>query len=170
MRGRILAAVLAATMLAPATAPAQMEPAGYDPAVLEGCLRDRSAASERAACIGIGAARCRMTEAGSSNAGIGFCFGEEHADWDARLNAAYATLLEQQGAFDAELRAAGSAAPSMVEALRAMQRAWIAYRDAACDWEASQWGGGSGAGPASLQCLMEVTARQALILNARIIE
>ena len=45
-----------------------------------------------------------------------------------------------------------------------MQRSWIAFRDAACSYEASRWGGGSGAGPAATGCVMQLTARQALRL------
>jgi uncharacterized protein YecT (DUF1311 family) len=49
-----------------------------------------------------------------------------------------------------------------------MQRAWIGYRDAACAYEESQWGGGTGGGPASVDCAMRLTARQALALEARL--
>ena len=49
-----------------------------------------------------------------------------------------------------------------------MQRAWIAYRDAACAYEASQWGGGTGAGPAATGCMMTLTGRQALALEERL--
>ena len=46
-----------------------------------------------------------------------------------------------------------------------MQRAWIEYRDATCAYEAAQWGGGTGAGPAFAGCLMRLTAEQALYLE-----
>jgi uncharacterized protein YecT (DUF1311 family) len=60
----------------------------------------------------------------------------------------------------------GSAAPSQGDALKNMQRAWIAYRDATCDYERSHWGGGTGGGPATVSCLMYMTAEQALYLEA----
>ena len=47
-----------------------------------------------------------------------------------------------------------------------MRRAWIAFRDAACNYEATRWGGGTGAGPAAADCVMKLTARQALHLRA----
>ncbi|MFT5363966.1 MAG: hypothetical protein ACI9VX_001592 [Dinoroseobacter sp.] len=46
-----------------------------------------------------------------------------------------------------------------------MQRAWIEYRDATCSYEAAQWGGGTGAGPAFAGCLTRLTAEQALYLE-----
>ena len=46
-----------------------------------------------------------------------------------------------------------------------MQRAWIAFRDARCNWEAALWQGGTGAGPAQLSCLMVETGRQTMALQ-----
>jgi uncharacterized protein YecT (DUF1311 family) len=68
----------------------------------------------------------------------------------------------------AELQELGSAAPPPAVALREMQRAWIAWRDAACDYEVSQWGGGTGGGPAWSQCAMQMTGEQALALEERL--
>ena len=50
-------------------------------------------------------------------------------------------------------------------ALRAMQRAWIGFRDATCDYERSLWGGGTGGGPATAACLMRMTGEQTLYLE-----
>jgi len=57
------------------------------------------------------------------------------------------------------------AAPAQAEALRDMQRAWIAFRDATCTYEASQWSGGTGQGPAYEGCVMRMTAEQTLYLE-----
>ncbi|OOY21374.1 hypothetical protein BMI86_02030 [Thioclava sp. DLFJ5-1] len=142
-------------------------PVTYDPQVITACLSAKSGPA-RSACIGLGAAHCMTVDtAGSSNAGMGFCFGAERDDWDARLNAAYQTIVAQDGKMDAELKELGSAAPPQVPALKEMQRAWIAYRDASCTYEMSTWGGGSGAGPAGSQCEMQLTGAQALRLIAR---
>ena len=46
-----------------------------------------------------------------------------------------------------------------------MQRAWIGWRDATCDYERAQWGGGTGGGPATVACLMRLTGEQALYLE-----
>jgi uncharacterized protein YecT (DUF1311 family) len=64
--------------------------------------------------------------------------------------------------FDAEN---GDFAPPSEPALREMQRAWIPFRDARCGFEMSLWGGGTGGGPAYAECLMIVTAEQALYLE-----
>ena len=49
-----------------------------------------------------------------------------------------------------------------------MQRAWIAWRDAACLYEVSQWGGGTGGGPAGADCMMRLAGEQALALEDRL--
>jgi uncharacterized protein YecT (DUF1311 family) len=59
---------------------------------------------------------------------------------------------------DAGAKADGLTVPPVAEALRDMQRAWIAYRDASCDYERAQWGGGTGGGPATAGCLMRTRA------------
>ncbi|MEO0774677.1 MAG: lysozyme inhibitor LprI family protein, partial [Pseudomonadota bacterium] len=69
-------------------------------------------------------------------------------------------------ASDAEMASIGASVASQEEALRAMQRAWIAYRDATCDYEYSQWGGGTGGGPALIGCIMRETGEQTLYLLA----
>jgi uncharacterized protein YecT (DUF1311 family) len=76
--------------------------------------------------------------------------------------------MEIEEATDAELKELGLAEPSTSAALRDMQRTWIAYRDAACAYERSQWGGGTGGGPATADCLMRMTAAQALALEQRL--
>ncbi len=43
-------------------------------------------------------------------------------------------------------------------------------RTAACAYEASRWGGGTGAGPAATACFLDLTGRQALALEARLEE
>ena len=104
---------------------------------------------------------------GYTTVGMGYCLDRELSYWDGRLNAAYAQVMAKDKAVDAEMTALGSAAPSLSESLRAMQRAWIPFRDASCDYERAQWGGGTGGGPATLSCLMYMTARQALLLEIR---
>ena len=148
-------------------AAAQSDPAPFSPEPTESCLAAAADPVGQEACVGTAAMACIDGPNGSSNAGMGFCLGAEHAFWDARLNAAYAALLALEEANTSELKELGSAAPSTAEALRAMERAWIAYRDAACAYEVSTWGGGSGGGPAGAQCMMALTGRQALALETR---
>ena len=75
--------------------------------------------------------------------------------------------MARETAADKEVEAVGAHVPSKAAALRDMQRAWIGWRDAACAYERAQWGGGSGSGPATLECRMQLTGQQALALEAR---
>ena len=116
-----------------------------------------------AECIGISAALCMTaTEGGASTYGMGGCLSKEADYWDARLNAAYQDLMRRARENDGDF----NPPQSQAEALRDMQRAWIAYRDARCGYEYSLWQGGTGGGPASVACYMEVTGEQTLYLES----
>lgn len=116
-------------------------------------------------CIGRSAQACMAIPGGDTTIGMMECLKGELTYWDGKLNAAYAKRLAADKKNDAELKKMGSAAPRSEPALRKMQRAWIAYRDAACAYEQSQWMGGTGGGPATMDCHMQETARQALKLD-----
>lgn len=121
----------------------------------EACLQKAVGQGERHACIGAAANQCMLdTPGGETTVGMGGCLDYERAYWDARLNDTYQSLLAQQGEDLA-----------VAENLRVMQRAWIGYRDARCDYEYVQWGGGTGGGPAVLACLMQATAEQVFVLE-----
>jgi uncharacterized protein YecT (DUF1311 family) len=143
----------------------------FDPAATEACVDEAVAASPDLAdygvldCAGKSANACMETDGGSSTYGMSFCLDGEWNFWDKRLNAAYAKRMREAKQSDAEMANVEATVPSMEEALRKMLRAWIAYRDAACLYEASKWQGGTGAGPAGAACLMQETARQALTLE-----
>jgi uncharacterized protein YecT (DUF1311 family) len=134
----------------------------------EACLA--TIPEEPEACIGRSADACMATPDGSTTVGAGFCLSKEAEFWDARLNAAYAALMQAEQDYDAEMAELDIAAPSTSDALREMQRAWIAWRDAACTYERSQWGGGTGGGPATAACMMRLTGEQALALEQRLNE
>jgi len=109
-------------------------------------------------CIGIAANTCMDTnDGGYSTYGMGACLSQELDWWDGQLNYAYQELMAASRQADG---LNGDYAPSQAEALRDMQRAWITYRDAKCDFERTQWGGGTGGSPAALSCLMYETATQ----------
>jgi uncharacterized protein YecT (DUF1311 family) len=103
------------------------------------------------------------TPDGQTTAGMVGCLDRERAQWDAWLNIVYQQLHAQLAAQDAAI---ASAAPKEAHALQGMQRAWIAFRDAKCGYEAAQWGGGTGAGPAAVRCHLHETARQMLYLQS----
>ncbi|MEM8632133.1 MAG: lysozyme inhibitor LprI family protein [Pseudomonadota bacterium] len=156
---------LLAACIVPAAAAAQNLP--FSPAETESCLLGVEG-NARLDCVGKSAQACIDTPDGYTTAGMSFCLGFERDYWDARLNAAYWPLMALEEQSDAELTELGSAAPKSAPALRDMQRAWIAFRDSACFYEVTQWGGGTGAGPASANCEMIQTARQALALEDRL--
>ena len=155
MRALILGLALVAS-------PALAQDFSYDPAILTACLA--AAGDDRDSCIGKASGQCLEGEGASSTVGTVACLRAEADQWDGLLNTAYASVLAQSEQTDAEMKELGSAADPEVPALRDMQRSWIAYRDAACAYEVTRWGGGSGSGPAATGCVMELTARQALRL------
>ncbi len=136
--------------------PATAQEMAFTPDATEACL----AGGGGEACIGASAQLCISAPDGYSTVGMGYCLDAEREYWDARLNDTYQRLVAEEAARDA------GAAPPLVASLRAMQRAWIGFRDATCDYERAQWGGGTGQGPATAACLMRETARQAMRLEA----
>ncbi|MGQ0563647.1 MAG: lysozyme inhibitor LprI family protein [Gemmobacter sp.] len=141
----------------------------FDPAATQTCL-DEADWTEGPPydCVGEAANACMSTTDGSTTVGMGFCLDAEWQWWDARLNRVYADLMAQDKAADDAMAEAGTTVPSLADNLRAMQRAWIPFRDAACDYEMAQWGGGTGQGPALVGCLMMETGRQTLSMEARL--
>jgi uncharacterized protein YecT (DUF1311 family) len=138
----------------------------FDAALTWDCLQDAGGLVAQEACIGVSAGQCmEETPGGYSTVGMGACLAQEHQWWDARLNDSYQQLMAQHRATDAEMDTANA---PMAQALQDMQRAWITYRDARCDHERATWGGGTGAGPATLTCLMWATARQTLLLEGHL--
>ncbi|MFQ5623494.1 MAG: lysozyme inhibitor LprI family protein [Paracoccaceae bacterium] len=163
--------ILAAVLLSIPAAPAAAQDFLFSPGATEECLKIAGSADERRQCIGLSANRCMEDSVGGhSTYGMGACTELERRYWDERLNARYRILLDRDSSTDAETAELGLAAPSLVENLRAMQRAWISYRDAKCGYEMAQWGGGTGQGPALLGCLMRLTALQTLYLEERLEE
>ncbi|NDR56415.1 lysozyme inhibitor LprI family protein [Aliiruegeria sabulilitoris] len=157
---------LAAFVAGPAVAQEELH---FTPVPTESCLLGAETLPAMEACVGTAATACMEShEFGYTTVGMGYCLDQELAFWDARLNAVYRQVMVRDKAVDAEMAEIGSSAPSLSEALREMQRAWIPFRDASCDYDRAQWGGGTGGGPATLSCLMYATARQALILEIRL--
>ncbi|MBB5722191.1 uncharacterized protein YecT (DUF1311 family) [Loktanella ponticola] len=133
----------------------------YEPDILLNCLRNSGSRGSRQACIGVSSGACMRAEASNHAMAYTACTGAEWGDWDARLNSTYADLVHYQTYGDRDEMA--------VEKLREMQRAWITFRDAACEWDSVAWGGmlGVGAGPAVADCMMVLTAQQTLFLMER---
>ncbi|TSD85424.1 DUF1311 domain-containing protein [Mycobacterium sp. KBS0706] len=90
-----------------------------------------------------------------SQAGLNQCAGDAYKKADAALNAAYKQVM-------ARLKDSEAAAKSLVAA----QRAWIAYRDAECDFMSSGVEGGSARPMIVAQCLEQETTRRTDDLKA----
>jgi len=148
-----------------AASPSFAQDLDYDPDILSLCLENAENLTDRTSCIGRGAAECIVGEAGQSTIGLGYCYSAEWEDWDTRLNTTYTSMRSGQAELAEDNAAFNANIPNATDAMRDMQRAWITYRDAACQWEAIQWSGGTGAGPASAQCMMRLTAQQTLFLQ-----
>ncbi|MFN9543635.1 MAG: lysozyme inhibitor LprI family protein [Alphaproteobacteria bacterium] len=116
-------------------------------------------------CVGLAAQACMRKPGGETTLGMMECLKGELAYWDGKLNKAFANRLADAKASDAELAGMRFSGPKIEPSLRKMQEAWIAYRDAACLYERAQWMGGTGGGPATMDCHMQETARQALKLD-----
>jgi uncharacterized protein YecT (DUF1311 family) len=94
---------------------------------------------------------CTNEPSHASNAATADCYRTETAIWDDLLNENYKKLL-------------GTLDDQQTEKLRAMQRAWIAYRDTTCNfyWDKIQ---GTMAGPTISACEARETARRAVLLQ-----
>jgi uncharacterized protein YecT (DUF1311 family) len=104
----------------------------------------------------------------SSTVEMNFCADKDFQAADTGLNSAYATALTY-------IKSHGDTPPydakSFEEALRASQRAWVAFRDADCkDLVAQEWSGGSGTSSAVLGCMTEKTIARTKDLKERFTE
>lgn len=141
-------------------APAAAQDLIYSDNATDTCMRN---GSDYTQCIGLSAIKCMQdSPGGMSTYGEGGCLDGELQYWDRFLNANYKMRMAASKRNDVANEGFG---PSQADALKQMQRAWILYRDAKCDFERSQWGGGTGGGPAALNCLMYTTAHQAVFLG-----
>ncbi len=144
-----------AVLLVCMAAPAAAQELVFSAQATESCL---ASGTDYRQCVGRSAEACmENTPGGWSTVAMGGCLDRELSWWDDRLNTSYRFAMDHARKMDAENDGFG---PSQMDALRDMQRAWIPFRDRKCDWARSQWGGGTGGGPAALECLMRETADQ----------
>ncbi len=154
-------------LLAALPASVSAEEGGFDIAHTEACLAGATEPEARRWCIGVSADRCLQTPMGGSTVGMGACLSFEWEYWDARLNENYRVLRAEEAQADIDMAGDRGAVPR-AEALRDMQRAWIAFRDATCTYERSQWGSGTGGGPIEAGCHLRLTGEQALYLESQL--
>ncbi len=106
---------------------------------------------ERHCVFSLVATPCTNTREGSSNLGTADCYRVEWSIWDNLLNENFKNLM---GALDSQQTAK----------LRAMQQAWIAYRDSTCNFYMDKIQG-SMAVPMGAACAARETARRAMLLR-----
>jgi uncharacterized protein YecT (DUF1311 family) len=141
--------------IAAATAHAEMgrKPAAQEVAAIRDCAtkyRDDVQDGEQQ-CLFLVATPCTKTPEGSANLGAADCYRIEWAIWDDLLNANFKTLL---GTLDDDQAAKA----------RAMQRAWVTYRDTTCNFYMDKIRG-SMAIPTGNACAARESARRALLLG-----
>ena len=121
-------------------------------------MRSRAAILSAAALLGAAAFVCARAQAGlDQDCGVSTpemveCFNAKAAEWDKRLNVAYAKAL----------KAAGT---KQREALRSAQRLWLQYRDANCLYYSL--GEGSIARVDAAACMLRMTKSRALELEGK---
>lgn len=148
-------------VLALTAAPAFAQDVVFDTAAIDACF----AGGGWEECIGSGAGACmQATPGGDSTVGMVGCLDAELSYWDGLLNEAYAAAVDAAEAEDADPWDENQ--PSRRAALRDMQRAWIAFRDATCNYEVLEMYGGTGANLLWVDCLMRMTGEQALYLQS----
>jgi uncharacterized protein YecT (DUF1311 family) len=96
---------------------------------------------------------------------INFCAERDLNAADAALNAVYKVALAKIAKSDGEKPYDPQ---SWEAALRASQRAWVAFRDAECKGlEPMEWSGGTGSGAGVLGCLTRLTHERTQALKER---
>ena len=130
------------------------KPTEKDVAAIRACAvkyKDELDKVEQQCLFNLVATPCTNEPSHASNAATADCYRTETAIWDALLNENYKKLL-------------GTLDDQQSEKLRAMQRAWIAYRDTTCNfyWDKIQ---GTMAGPMISACEARETARRAVLLQ-----
>ncbi len=82
---------------------------------------------------------------------VGNCLVQVGRNMEILIDESLARALKTATRLDED-----SERPMAVEALKAAQAAWQAYRDAQCEYVGATYGGGSGTGNAILSCRVEL--------------
>lgn len=100
-----------------------------------------------------------------------YCAGVDYEKADAELNAIWPDIVAAAKSNDEYVgdMARDRGVPTMVEALRSAQRAWITFRDAQCEFEAYEAFGGTAQPMIGSMCLARLT-RERIEVLARILE
>ena len=156
MRTRILLAlaIVVSGMPLTGTYAQTRRPTAQEVAAIRNCAtqyQDDVDEGERQCLFNLVATPCTKTREGSSNLGTADCYRVEWVIWDNLLNENFKNLM---GALDNQ----------QIAKLRAMQQAWITYRDTTCNFYMEKIQG-SMAIPMGAACAARETARRALLLR-----
>jgi uncharacterized protein YecT (DUF1311 family) len=151
--GFLVLAFAALVLAAPAHAQTR-KPGAQETRIVRDCVKQKGDTPDNAKCIGLVSARCTKKPENQAGLTQADCYRVEQEIWDGLLNETYKEL---QGDLDEDQKTK----------LRDMQRAWIAARDATCEFYHVKIQG-SMAVPMSANCLLGETARRALFLKTMI--
>jgi uncharacterized protein YecT (DUF1311 family) len=146
--------VLLVAMTSVPTQAQTRKPTAHETTAIRDCAakyRDDVSEGERQCLFSLVATPCTSTPTGASNLGTADCYRIEAAIWDDLLNKNFKSLLDTLDD--------GQAAKA-----RAMQRAWLGYRDTTCNFYMDKIQG-SMATPMGSACAARETARRALLLD-----
>lgn len=155
MAARIALGLFIALAFAAASADAQTrKPTAQEVAAIRNCAakhQDDVDEAERQCVFNMVAEPCTKRPEAASNLGTTDCYRVEWVIWDNLLNENFKNLM-------------GSLDNQQTAKLRAMQQAWIAYRDTTCNFYMDKIQG-SMAIPMGAACATRETARRALLLR-----
>ncbi|MFN4057138.1 MAG: lysozyme inhibitor LprI family protein [Roseinatronobacter sp.] len=142
--------------------PASAQDLRFDIAPSLQCLEAAPDTNAAKMCIGEAAGTCMEVNQAFHTYSMSFCLDSELAYWDGVLNDSYQKL---RAALEVSDKSLLDHLPKQAVSLRDMQRAWIAYRDQRCSFEAALMQGGTASSTAYLACAMQLTGEQALFLQ-----
>jgi len=156
MFARMVSAALLIVLAATASAPAQAQtrkPTAREVAAIRDCAtktKDDIDAGEGRCLFKLVADPCMGSPGSAADRVMADCFQIEGVIWDELLNENYKSLL-------------GELDDNQTAKARAMQRAWIAYRDTTCGFYGNKIQG-TMAGFMEAACVTRETARRAMLL------
>jgi uncharacterized protein YecT (DUF1311 family) len=150
---RTLLVIAAFTTASIAEAQKAPIPAADPKLTLDRCIA-KSAVSALDRCIGVTSGPCQNGEGAETTIGQVACLNVERTLWEQHLTAVNADLLEELSK------------PSSAKLVTA-QRAWLAWRDAKCAFDATVYEGGTLAKVVQAHCLMRETGLRAVALIQR---
>jgi len=153
MIARLLIASCIAFGLASTSHAQTRKPTAQETKVVRDCFEQKGDSAKGDRCIGVVSARCSRKPGNQGGLNAADCYRIEQAIWDLLLNETYKMLQADLDEEEQKIK------------LRDMQRAWIASRDATCEFYHVKTQG-SMAVPMSANCFLAETARRALFLKA----